>query len=72
MIGKFTIRESNQIIVYEKYEDIPQVFDNIIEFSPEYPEPPHTQEQHDYIETFVPKLHELLSRERRNASRNKS
>jgi hypothetical protein len=70
MRGKFTIRMDKKIHVFENYEDIPETFDNVIEFLPEYPEPPHTEEQHDYIETFVPKLRELLKRERNYAGRN--
>jgi hypothetical protein len=70
MRGRFVVREASELITYDRYEDIPETFDNLIEFAPEYPEPPHTQEQHDYIETFVPKLNELLSRERRYARRN--
>lgn len=70
MRGKFTIRIDKKIHVFENYDDIPETFDNVIEFLPEYPEPPHTEEQHDYIETFSPKLKELLKRERKYASSN--
>lgn len=70
MKGKFTIREGGDLIVYDEYNDIPLIFDNVIEFLPDYPEPPHTEEQHDEIETYVDKLHDLLKRERRDASRN--
>lgn len=70
MKGKFTIRDGNELHVFENFEDIPESFDNLIEFTPEYPKPPHTEEQHDYIETFVPKLRELLKRERGYARHN--
>ena len=70
MKGKFTIRIGKKIHVFENYDDIPETFDNVIEFLPECPEPPHTQEQHDYIETFSLKLKELLKRERGYASSN--
>lgn len=70
MKGKFTIRIGKKIHVFENYEDIPETFDNVIEFLPEYPEPPHTKEQHDLIDSFVSKLRELLTREKNYASRN--
>jgi hypothetical protein len=70
MRGKFTIRIGKKIHVFENYEDIPDTFDNVVEFLPEYPEPPHTEEQHEYIETFSPKLLELLNREKKHASSN--
>ena len=70
MKGKFTIREGKKLIVYDNFEDIPESFDNLIAFLPEYPEPPHTEEQHELIDSFVPKLRELLTREKNYASRN--
>lgn len=70
MKGRFVIRDGNQLFIYNNSEDIPQVFDNLIEFIPDYPPPPHTEEQHEYINTFGPKLNELLKRERSNARNN--
>ena len=70
MRGKFTIRIDKKIHVFENYDDIPETFDNVIEFLPEYPEPPHTEEQHEYIDSFAFKLKELLKREKGYASSN--
>ena len=50
MKGRFVIREGNELLLYENYEDIPLVFDNIIEFLPDVPPGPHTKEQHEWIE----------------------
>lgn len=70
MKGIFVIREGDQLFTYNDFEEIPSAYDNLIEFKPEYPPPPHTKEQHDYIDTFGRKLDELMNRERRNASSN--
>ena len=65
MKGRFVIREGNELLLYENYEDIPLVFDNIIEFLPDVPPGPHTKEQHEWIDKLGDKLDELLKRERR-------
>ena len=70
MNGAFIIKEGNELITYTKYEDIPMVFDNVIKFEPEWPEAPHTDDEHEYMETFNDKLKELMKRERTYASSN--
>jgi len=70
MNGTFIIKEGNELITYTKYEDIPMVFDHVIKFDPEWPEDPHTDEEHEYMETFNDKLKELMQRERTYASSN--
>ena len=70
MNGTFIIKEGNELITYTKYEDIPMVFDNVIKFEPEGPEGPHTDDEHEYMETFNDKLKELMKRERTYASSN--
>jgi hypothetical protein len=61
---KFVILINGELITYSNYDDIPQEFDNIIEFIPEIPDGPHTDEQHKEIEQWNNKLHELLKREK--------
>lgn len=70
MKGRFVIREGGRLITYSRFDEIPLVYDNLIEFKPEYPSPPHSKKQHDYIATFDSKLSDLLKRERRSASSN--
>ena len=70
MNGTFIIREKNELVTYTKYEDIPMEFDHVIKFFPECPEGPHTDEEHEYMETFNDKLKELMKRERTYASSN--
>jgi hypothetical protein len=71
MAHKFLILIGNKLTEYSEYEDIPEVFDHVIQFLPEIPEEPHTHDQHDEIEKWNDKLQELMKRERENAGRNK-
>ena len=44
---------------------LPEAMEFLVTFEPTFPGEPHTQEDHDYMETFDAKLHELLGRCRR-------
>ena len=46
-----------------QYDEIPNEIGAVISFEPNYPSPPHTEEQHNYIETFNDKLKLLMERE---------
>ena len=65
MKGEFTVRIGNDIITYNDLNNIPLEFDNVIAFLPDYPPEPHTDEDHEYLETFVLVLDELMKREKR-------
>ena len=69
MKGEFIIKVGEELITYTYYDDIPTTFDHVIKFNPYWPESPHTQEDHDYMETFNGKLQQLMEIER-NASGN--
>ena len=58
----------NQILEYTRYEDIPEEFDNVLEFLPEIPPGPHTHEQHVEIDSWPDKFLKLLERERHETS----
>lgn len=63
MAHKFTILLDGKLINYDKYEDIPLEFDNLIEFLPEIPPGPHTDEQHEEIDQWMNRFAELMKRE---------
>jgi len=63
MSHKFVILNNGVLETYTKYEDIPEFFDNVIEFIPEIPEGPHTEEEHDLIDQWNNKLTKLLKRQ---------
>jgi hypothetical protein len=69
MAHEFVILKNGVLETYNKYEDIPEVFDNLIKFLPDIPDGPHTDEQHEEIDSWNEKLKELLKKER-NASSN--
>ena len=69
MKGEFIIKTGEELITYTDYDDIPNTFDHVIKFNPDWPEPPHTQEDHDIMEVFNDKLQALMEIER-NASSN--
>jgi len=63
MADVFVILRNGVLETYNKYEDIPMSFDNLIEFAPEYIDGPHTPEQHAEMEGLNQKLLDLLKRE---------
>ncbi len=69
MKGEFIIMVEGELITYTDYDDIPNTFNHVIKFNPDYPEGPHTQEDHDYMDTFNDKLQTLMEIEK-NASGN--
>jgi hypothetical protein len=70
MSHEFVILVNGKLITYTKYEDIPDVFDNLIKFKPKQLDMPHTHEEHEEIDSWNQKLQNLMERER--ASRNKN
>ena len=64
MKGKFRIKlHDKSIVVYNNFEDIPDKIYKVLDFNPDYPPSPHSEEDHKMIEEFDNKLHELLRRE---------
>ena len=63
MKGEFDIILDGVIKRYTDFDDIPLVFDNLIRFEPEIIPEPHTEEEHELMETYNDKLKELMSRE---------
>lgn len=70
MAHLFVILRDGILEEYNKYEDIPEVFDNVIKFLPEVPQPPHEDHDHDEISEWNNKLKELMKREKRYAGSN--
>ena len=63
MAHQFAILIDGKVQVFDNYDDIPETFENVIRFEVEIPPEPHTEEQHNYIETFNDKLKLLMERE---------
>jgi hypothetical protein len=67
-VHKFVIMVNGELNTYTEYEDIPETFDHVIEFSPEVPPPPHTEEQHDEIDKWNFRLQALMEKERASSN----
>ena len=69
MKGEYVIKINGELITYTDYDDIPNTFDHVISFNPDWPKEPHTQEDHDLMAVFNDKLQVLMEIEK-NASSN--
>lgn len=63
MPHEFVVLIDGELKTFERYEDIPEKFDNLIKFVPEIPKPPHTHHQHEEMDVWNEKLKELMKRE---------
>ena len=51
-MAEFQFVVNGELVLYDKYEDIPEDFDHVIRFIPDLPKPAgedgeHTEEQHE-------------------------
>lgn len=68
--GRYAVRVGGEIRRYTHWDQLPETFDNLIQWEPEIPPEPHTEEQHEQIERLPSLFREHLARET-HASRNK-
>lgn len=68
---EFVVMRKGVKETYNRYEDIPDDFEHLIKFIPNVPLPPHTHEQHQEIDSWLPRLNRLMEIERANARINK-
>ncbi len=59
---KFVIMRRDEIEVYNCYHDIPDDLDHVIEFLPEIPPEPHTQQQHKEISSWLGLFNTLMEK----------
>ena len=52
MKGNFQVLIDKKVKKFTNYEDIPKTISEVICFEPDFPKPPHTEEQHNFISTF--------------------
>jgi hypothetical protein len=67
----FVILIDGELHTFDKYEDIPEEFDNVIKFLPDVPEGPHTEHQHDEIDEWNVKFQKLMEKERARSNKNR-
>lgn len=68
-MAEFVILRNGVLETYDSFDKIPQKFDNVIKFIPDYSEGPHTHEEHEELHLWNDRLKQLLKRET-NASSN--
>ena len=57
---RFVIMQDDKLYEYTEYDQIPNEFDLVIEFAPEIPPGPHTDQQHEEIEQWQTKFERLM------------
>ena len=62
LIGEFVIKRNGKLERYNKFDDIPNSFEHLISFKPDYPPEPHNEEQHNQMSKFDNYLKELMTR----------
>ena len=69
MMAEFQFVVNGELVLYDKYEDIPEDFEHVIRFIPDLPEPEgedgeHTVEQHEELTLWNVRLQALMEKER--------
>ena len=62
MIGEYTVKIGNKLFDYTNVDDIPKKFDHLIKFVPTSPPEPHSEEEHELIDSFMDKFTEIQKR----------
>lgn len=65
---KFVVLKDNVMLTFTDYDLIPADFDYVIEFVPEIPPPPHTDQDHDEIDSWSEKFDRLMEIEHARSS----
>ena len=63
-MAEFQFIINGELVLYDKYEDIPEDFEHVIRFIPDVPEDPHTEEEHAEMALWNTRLQKLLEKER--------
>jgi hypothetical protein len=69
MAHRFVILIAGELHTYDQYHQIPDQFDHVIEFCPEIPPGPHTDAQHEEIESWIPRFNRLMEIEYASSSK---
>ena len=69
MRHRFVIMKDGKLSEYTEYEQIPDQFDHVIEFAPEIPPGPHTDQQHEEIDQWQVKFERLMEIEYASSSK---
>lgn len=68
MKGIFEVVIDGCICQFTDYNDIPSTFTHVVRFEPEIPASPHTEAEHELIESYHEKFQSLMEIERHASS----
>ena len=63
-MAEFQFIINGELVLYDKYEDIPEDFEHVIRFIPDIPPEPHTEDEHAEMALWNTTLQELMEKER--------
>lgn len=63
-MARFDLIVDGVLMTFERWEDLPAVFDHVVRFEPDIPLAPHTPEQHAEIMRWPARLQQLMEIER--------
>ena len=63
-MAQFQFIIDGDLVEFDRWEDVPELFDHVIKFIPVIIEPPHTVEDHEELAKWNDRLQELMEKER--------
>lgn len=69
--GRFDLIVGGVLRSYQRWEDLPAVFDHVVRFEPDIPPAPHTPEQHAEVELWNSRLQQLMEIERASSNQDR-
>ena len=69
--GRFDLIVDGVLRSYQRWEDLPVVFDHVVRFEPDLPPAPHSEEQHEDAALWNARLQQLMEIERARSNENR-
>ena len=69
--GRFDLIVDGVLRSYQRWEDLPVVFDHVVRFEPDLPPAPHSEEQHEDAALWNARLQQLMEIERAGSNENR-
>ena len=63
-MAEFQFIIDGDLVEFDRWEDVPELFDHVIKFIPDIPSEPHTDEEHEELKQWNIRLQELMEKER--------
>ena len=69
--GRFDLIVDGVLRSYQRWEDLPAVFDHVVRFEPTIPPAPHSEDQHEEAALWNARLQQLMEIERARSNQNR-